>query len=380
MQFINDTEYAGCTARAILHYKDLMMQMVLLKCTFLADGSGALRPAPEQDLVIDKDVQSDFGFIESEMVPVKKGCDVAVFGQAHAPGGRPTESMEVSLKIGSDLQRRLVVTGDRAWSKAGRDFRATAPQPFVTMPLTYDRAYGGAALVQDSLVGPYPDNPEGRGFVALPEHVEGILLPNVEEADQLVKDWKQQPMPGGFAPLSRAMASRNQRGMHVDLEKRTSKMSAEAFSGGHPRMSMAKYPAGSTVELMGMTPDGRWTFTLPRLEFAVQVTLGERHYSLPMTPDTLYLFPEQRKLTVIARRTLIYHLVKERKRTTRVMAGSAAAADQPTTITALREKPRAECPIECAESEAEMGISLDWLRAIHPLTEIIEQLPVCVSS
>jgi len=380
MQFINETEYAGATARAILHYKDLMMQMVILKCTYLVDEKGSLRPAPEQDLLIDKDVQTDLGYIESEMVPIKKGCDIAVFGQGYAPAGKPVESMEVSLKIGSDFQRRLVLTGDRHWTKSGRDFRPSAATPFTTMPLTYDRSYGGAALVKDSIVDKYADNPDGRGYVALAEHVDGILLPNIEEHDQLIKDWKQQPLPGGVAPVARSMGLRTKRGMHVDMEKHAAKMSAEAFSCAHPRMTAASYSAGSPVELLGMRPEGKWAFTLPRVEFAAKVMLGTKNYVLPMTPDTIYLFPEERKLSVIARVTLIYQLLKERKRTTRVgPRGTGDAAEATTTIAALREKPRTECPIACAEEEASLGISLDSLRAMHPLTEIFERLPLCIS-
>ena len=94
------------------------------------------------------------------------------------------------------------------------------PETFETMPLGYDRAYGGVDPSVDypepadgaealgmlmTAPGAYPRNPVGRGFVVGndPERVDGLLLPNIERADQLLRpdrivcadmrQWHRQP-------------------------------------------------------------------------------------------------------------------------------------------------------------------------------------------
>src|SRR5690606_16313300 len=75
---------------------------------------------------------------DADLVLTKVATDVIVVGQAHAPGGQPVTQLDVGLRVGP-IQKVLRVFGDRFWNAFG----PSAPQPFVSMPLVYERAYGG---------------------------------------------------------------------------------------------------------------------------------------------------------------------------------------------------------------------------------------------
>jgi len=61
---------------------------------------------------------------------------------AYAPGGKPTERVTVSLRVGA-THKKLT------WSEIGSgktehwDLRPSRPQPFTVMPISYDTAFGG---------------------------------------------------------------------------------------------------------------------------------------------------------------------------------------------------------------------------------------------
>ncbi len=82
----------------------------------------------------------------------KPGTDVVVQGKAYVTGG-PRPMTEVSVAVltaittAEDARKRacrIRVIGDRMVELlANGQLRFTAPEPFVSMDLTYDRAYGG---------------------------------------------------------------------------------------------------------------------------------------------------------------------------------------------------------------------------------------------
>jgi uncharacterized protein YjbI with pentapeptide repeats len=81
------------------------------------------------------------------------------------------------------LKQAIAVFGDRTWDASGQQ---GAPASFESMPLRFDRAMGG---------GLSPDNPVGRGFKS------GVLLPNLERPDALVRTKNDHPPPACFAPI-----------------------------------------------------------------------------------------------------------------------------------------------------------------------------------
>src|SRR5579864_6902793 len=80
---------------------------------------------------------------EVDFAPRKLRCDILLNGHAYAPAGRPTSRVTVGLKVGN-WSKSFDVVGDRTWSAAGAP--ASSPVRFTQMPITYDRAFGGADL------------------------------------------------------------------------------------------------------------------------------------------------------------------------------------------------------------------------------------------
>ena len=113
---------------------------------------------------------------------------------AHARAGKPTKRMVAGIDCG-ELQYRMLVQGDRrAYFRADGQLGSPTPSRSTMMPLRYERAYGGAdptapvppmANLLDAMLphpGIYPRNPAGRGYAVTGarEHVDGLLLPNLE--------------------------------------------------------------------------------------------------------------------------------------------------------------------------------------------------------
>src|SRR6266540_1614756 len=79
----------------------------------------------------------------SNLSLIKPATDVLLLGTAYAPRGRGTTRMDVSLRAGP-LHKTIRVFGDRMWEKRGVVPSMSDPAPFETMPLVWERAYGGA--------------------------------------------------------------------------------------------------------------------------------------------------------------------------------------------------------------------------------------------
>jgi len=380
MQFFNDTPLASSLARAQLFYRDLLQATVVVKGTFAVAPTGEVSLCDEQPPVLLEDTETELGTLDTEVVPLKAGCDVAVLGHARSPDPRqPVESLEVALTIGR-FERRVAVSGDREWVKTLTGFRPSRARPFTSMPLTYERAFGGRAMTRQQVVGAYFDNPVGRGYVVLKEEVAGAPLPNVEEVDDLLTEWDQRPRVAGMAPVPRQSTLRSMRGITVDVEAQTTRIDAAMFTSSHPRMTLPVYPAGETVTLVGMRPGSPWSFKLPAFKYGVEVDLGGRSYHLPLTADTLYLYPDEGKFAVVARRALIYQFLPERLRSLRVVEARAAATRaRTTTIRQLREVPDAAVPVCLESSIPELDLPLEAMIANYPMIDILETLPLCPS-
>ena len=189
---------------------------VLIKRTYRIVAGGHCvradedRPLNGGDVYWDHPMNSSVRY-ESDFWPFKVATDVVLNGTAYAPGGAPTSSLVASLQVG-DRRKSLLVTGDRiARYNGGGPPIVSDPDPFTTMELRYERAYGGTDVYSDLKVPyPYPRNPLGRGFVVanLPKSVDNLALPNVEDPQSPIAaedlclgqyaQWETKPTPACF--------------------------------------------------------------------------------------------------------------------------------------------------------------------------------------
>lgn len=221
------------------------------------------------------------------------------------------------------------------------------------------------------------DNPHGKGFVLMADWIEGTALPTIEEQDQLQTDPMQRPLPAGHAPLPRQLIIRLARGAIADVEEGTTRLLPGMFSMAHPRMMLDAYPAGATFQVRGMTPSASWRFRLPDLMLCATIDLGGRSQQLSLTVGTLCVFPDFSRFFLVARRALVYQLSPRRRRNITLRDGLPSASS--TAKTLGQALAHAQSGPSLLPHDTEPLIPFELLRALNPLTDILESLPFCPS-
>ncbi|PTL77833.1 DUF2169 domain-containing protein [Vitiosangium sp. GDMCC 1.1324] len=236
---------------------------------------------------------------------LKPGTDVVVVGEAHAPRGRPVETCLVSVKVGP-LHQVVQVFGDRTWRGGLLSPTASAPEPFITMPLVYERAFGGTHELEGGQVLAEPSNPVGQGFRGKRSAREmvGQALPNLEDPRHLIGGISDTPAPVGWGPVAPAWMPRKayagtydeqwkaRRAPYLPLDFRP-----EFFQVAPPPLCASKgLKGGELVELINLSPDGPQRFALPRCELDVTVRIARRPTQPHMRMETVLLEPGERRL------------------------------------------------------------------------------------
>jgi hypothetical protein len=176
--------------------------LVVVKATFEIRPDGSTEIAQEQPPVLrtpqyhGEPATSSIRY-EADLVRTKLTTDITVVGHAHAPSGRPVTQLDAGFRVGT-VQKVLRVFGERSWGAMG----PSAPQPFVSMPLVYERAFGGV-----DRQSPRPErdwdwrNPVGCGFAVSKQHLDDVQVPNFEYPDRPIRAWDERPVPAGFGAI-----------------------------------------------------------------------------------------------------------------------------------------------------------------------------------
>jgi len=119
----------------------------------------------------------------------KPATDVILNGSAIAPSNKPVKKLEVGLKLGQHINKKLIVTGDRVWRN---DILGTKSLtiPFAKMPIVYERAFGGTDIThkKQSKHGCIKENPVGTGFARKSANLKGQKVPNIENKKCVIKN------------------------------------------------------------------------------------------------------------------------------------------------------------------------------------------------
>jgi hypothetical protein len=189
---------------------------VLIKRTYDIVPGGRCSRAPADKKLVPGDVHYDDPMnstvkFETDFVPFKLATDVVLNGRARAPRGQRVATLTASLIVGRH-RKDLLVFGDRVARYNGKqDPVFTDPQPFETMDLRYELAYGGVDIYSEpKMQFVYPRNHLGRGYVVAntKRSIENLPLPNIEDPNDPLTPgrlcagdfmhWERQPMPQGF--------------------------------------------------------------------------------------------------------------------------------------------------------------------------------------
>jgi hypothetical protein len=274
---------------------------------------------------------------ESELAPAKKATDVVVIGSAHAPRGEPVHEMVAGVRVG-EHRKLLRIIGDRRCHWREGDVPVfSEPEPFVTMEVRYDRAYGGRDEASDpNLPFYYPRNDKGRGVALrnVEQAVQDLPLPNIEDPQDLLapervviedpRRWHEQPLPQGFgwrqrtwyprcallgawpAFLEAGTVTAEERlrmlpANHVALAKqmRLPPFDELFANGASLGLCLDDVKSDEAIGLRGLTRDGALDFRLPGDEPRMSIDLGKGEQSMTPRIHTVSIRPDDMQLDMV---------------------------------------------------------------------------------
>ncbi|WP_426753612.1 DUF2169 family type VI secretion system accessory protein [Myxococcus sp. Y35] len=283
--------------------------LVAVKATFDIAPGGRLQLADEQPPPVlmpeyfGAPGQSSLRY-DSDLLAVKPSTEVLLDACAHAPRGKPAETVPVSLRLGT-LHKVLLVYGPRIYSRGILGVGTGRPQPFTTSPIRYESAFGGYDQTDtDSSNHRFDErNPVGRGFVTRHAHLAGKPAHTIEypKGDPAIRG------PAGFGPIDATwMPRRKLAGTYDARWERTKKPllpddydPAFALSApGDQRFDRA-LAGGERVELVNLTPEGFLRFELPRISLGFTTHVGRRSEEYGARLTTVLVEPEVRRLSLV---------------------------------------------------------------------------------
>jgi hypothetical protein len=244
------------------------------------------------------------------MVLGKPNTDVLLEGQAHVPGGRESNTIDVMMQVGK-IKKIARVYGDRAWTPGLLGLKLTDPLPFRRMPLTWERAFGGTDTVSDNkkLHDWEARNPVGAGFGVQAEHVVGRKAPNIEDPVHLISSWKDRPRPVGFGPVARHWTPRRKYAGTYDekWEKERQPLLPrdhdDRFNQAAPEDQQTEgyLKGGVPVELYNLTPSGVLKFSLPKVALRFSTLIGSESVEHRGDLVTVILEPDVPRVVMVWR-------------------------------------------------------------------------------
>lgn len=239
----------------------------------------------------------------------KPATDVIILGYAQTLDESPLTSMDVVAEVGH-LNKTLKVFGDRNWEGS----IMTSPIPFTSMPLIYERAFGGdgESFMQNDH-SPIDKNPAGVGYHANTVQNEQVLpLPNIEDPASLISDISDQPEPAGFGFIAPHWAPRRYySGTYDEQWKRTrapylpEDFDPRFFNCASKELIADAYlSGGEPIYVAGMNHQGPWQALVPKVGLSCRVKIGSNITQLPFNLETLILEPNHNTLSVVWRASM----------------------------------------------------------------------------
>lgn len=285
--------------------------VVVVKATYLADAQGRVHLAEAQDGVYTEDEHvgepaSSSLAKASDLALFKSATEIGLVGSAYAPDGRKTVRMHIEVAVGP-VRKQAAVFGNRVWRNRLGLVTVSDAEPFSTMPLVYERCFGGSDAGRTE-----ERNPAGAGFcVERPQ--DGTPLPNIENPAQLIARWNDRPMPHGFgfvpghwSPRKSFIGTYDKAWQEEQFPLPPRDFHPDYFLAAPADLRAAPYLHGDeAVEVLGASPSGPWRFSLPAVGLALSVRYrnGGPKRRLAVL-DTVTLFPDLGKFTLVWRHAI----------------------------------------------------------------------------
>ena len=244
----------------------------------------------------------------------KPVTEILMIGQAWAPGGNEAECIDVTLQA-EELQKTIRVYGDR-WIDGGlMGLTMTPPESFRSIPLVFERAFGGTHVFDEEKGKIYREdsNPVGVGFKGKrSKELIGTPAPNLEDPSYPFKKPSNKGIPACFGPISPWWMHRKMYAGTYDekWQKSRAPYLPEDFDPlfnccADPGLRFNRYlTGGERFFITGAHPDGDLVFTLPACSFDVVVYRGEKMDSVGLVCETVIIEPDENRFSMTFRGSL----------------------------------------------------------------------------
>jgi len=320
MDFVNRTKVkAGWTMGFDRDGRELVIVAIKATFTIPTNGQEAVF-AEEQVPLTEADVFTGEPGIsaplyESDYAHRKPCCDVLLNGSGYAPGGRPTDRVTVSLRVGSMI-KSFDVVGNRVWKAGLFLVGSTRPEPFAVLPISYNNAFGGIDRSQQDPLKHhwYPPNHAGIGYhyYSGSKFIEHKPLPTTEETGRRVTDPRGQYRPMAFGAVGRSWQPRAKYAGTYDQKWQDAQAPFwpddfdYRYFQAAPGDQQIPYPAGGDeVVLTNLTAKGLTRFCLPKMRIPVVVVPADgREREVETVIDTVLIEPDKQRFMLTWRATL----------------------------------------------------------------------------
>ncbi len=234
----------------------------------------------------------------------KPATDIMMIGFACAPNKEAVNQLDVSLTVGQ-ATKTVRVFGDREWQNGS----ITTPQPFKTMPLIYEKAYGGKQVSDGEIEDCEERNPVGQGFAGnrSADEMNGMALPNLEDPEHLIRQPYDCPVPACFAFSAPGWQPRAAHAGTYDEAWQQQRAPYLPTDFSHYFFNMSHqdliYPGfmggGERVEITNMHPDGVLRFNLPIINLRSKILVENQIERPSFNLETILLEPNQLKLSMV---------------------------------------------------------------------------------
>lgn len=332
MDLDNCTPYPAVFMNTIIS-EERLLGAVIVKAAFLIQDNALVPDEGPPWPVGGMPIKTEYGELEGETPFLRDGADLILLGNAYPPSDT-AGFVHVNLQAG-EFAYGINVFGDRKWVRNPSEEALTPsdPVPFSSIPLVWERAYGGKARV-DAGEMPFAANPAGRGFFIEESAAEGQPLPNLEDPDHPIQTWQDQPDPRAPGPYPKEWSLRAHRAAEFSTEgpvPRLIKLKPAYFNNANPHLVLKPAPApGEMISVTHVRPKGgACRFTVPDLSFHVYVQLQDRPYVFPSHLDSVIMLTEESRVVFGYRCVFRYRMVPLERRIAVLRTGPAPVAPPP---------------------------------------------------
>jgi hypothetical protein len=251
--------------------------------------------------------------VPSDVCIRKPSTDVIVAGYAQGPYLPRVKQLDVLVRVGP-VKKLLRVFGTRVWYKGLTTLSLSPPEPFESIPLRWEHAFGGFDDSDLEKVIEEPRNPVGRGLARDRASLVDQAGPQIEDPTDLIINDKSRPNPAGVGALGRHWMPRRQYVGTIDDLWKKERMPLlpldfdERYNQVAPPELITPAPlrGGEPVEVVNAGAQGSLRCELPRIAFHVGATYDDRskkEYRSML--DTVLLLPTERRIELTWRAALL---------------------------------------------------------------------------